>query len=208
MADPKYVTLASDESLAKAMDGLKARNFNSAVVDNKEQALAKIKEMIPAGASVMNGSSTTLHQIGYIEYLKSGQHGWNNLHETILNEKDPEKQSLLRKQSLASDFYLGSVHAMTESGEIVIASNSGSQLPNVTYGSQNLIFIVGTHKITPNLDAALDRLRNYVVGLEDQRLMKEMNAHTNLSKLFIFFKDPEYLGRKITVVFVKEVLGF
>jgi hypothetical protein len=81
----------------------------------------------------MQGSSVTLEEIGLIDYLKSGKHQWSNLKDGIFAEREPAKQSLLRKQATMSDHYLGSVHALAETGEFVIASNTGSQLPNVVH---------------------------------------------------------------------------
>ncbi|MBY0294249.1 lactate utilization protein, partial [Patescibacteria group bacterium] len=178
------------------------------IVDTKEEAFAKIKELIPAGASVMNGASTTLQQIGYIDYLKGGEHGWNNVHEAIVNEKDPVKQNELRRQALLSDFYLGSVHAMAQTGEMVIASNSGSQLPHIVFSSPNVVFVVGTNKIVPTLEDARMRLREHVVPLEDERMKSVGMGGTALNKEFIFHAEPTYTGRNITVLFVKETLGF
>lgn len=203
-----YDILADDNTLLPTTEALRARNFEPVVVDTKEEALEIIKKLIPQGASVMNGSSTTLQQIGYIDFLKAGQHGWNNVHEAIVNEKDPAKQSQLRRQALLSDFYLGSVHALAETGELVIASNSGSQLPHIVYSSPHVVFVVGTQKITPTLEAARTRLRDYVVPLEDARMMQASNAHTKLNKEFIFHGEPTYTGRTITVMLVKEKLGF
>src|SRR5258708_9735020 len=100
-------------------------------VKTGSEALAKIKEIIPDNASVMNGSSVTLEQIGFVNYLKSEEHKWNNLHKAIVEEKDPKKQAKLRKEAPRSDYYLGSVHALTEPGEFVVASNSGIQLPHI-----------------------------------------------------------------------------
>ncbi len=205
-----YTNLASDEALTSTVAALEAHNFKPIIVGSKEEAFAKIKELIPAGASVMNGSSTTLGQIGFIDYLKAGQHGWNNVHEGGINEKDPAKQNQLRRQALLSDFYLGSVHAMAQTGEMVIASNSGSQLPHIVFSSPNIILVVGTQKIVPTLEYARTRLREHVVPLEDKR-MKEANgpdSGTKLNKEFIFHGEPTYTGRTITVLLVKETLGF
>src|SRR5580700_6085196 len=102
-----YDILASDEAITKTVEALKVRNFEPILVATKDEVLAKVKELIPQGASVMNGSSTTLQEIGFVEYLKSGSHGWNNLHAHVLAEKDPEKQKMLRRQALLSDYYLG-----------------------------------------------------------------------------------------------------
>ncbi len=203
-----YTTIPSSEIVQKTADSLKANNFEPIIVTTKEEALAKIKELIPAGASVMNGASTTLEQIGYIEYLKSGQHGWDNLHEKILNEKDPAMQSLLRRQMVVSDFYLGSAHAVSQTGELVFGSNTGSQLPGLAFTAPNLILVVGTHKITPTLGDALARLNGYVTEREDERLVKVHGVHTIHAKTLILHKENPSMGRKVRIILVSEVLGF
>lgn len=203
-----YTTIPSSEIVQKTADSLKANNFEPIIVTTKEEALAKIKELIPAGASVMNGASTTLEQIGYIEYLKSGQHGWDNLHEKILNEKDPAMQSLLRRQMVVSDFYLGSAHAVSQTGELVFGSNTGSQLPGLAFTASNLILVVGTHKITPTLGDALARLNGYVTEREDERLVKVHGVHTIHAKTLILHKENPSMGRKVRIILVSEVLGF
>lgn len=203
-----YTTLATQESINTAVAGLSSRNVEAIIVKNGTEALKKIKELIPAGASVMNGASTTLDQIGFIEYLKSGEHGWNNLHENIVNEKDPVKQAILRKQAVLSDYYLGSVHGLAETGEFVVASNSGSQLPHIVFTSPNLIFVVSAKKIVPTLSEAIQRLKEHVVPLEDARLMKAYSMHTGLNKMVIFENENPMMGRKVRMIIVEEDLGF
>lgn len=204
----QYTQLANDEIIEKTVVELAKRGVEAIVVDTKFAALEKIKSFIPTGASVMNGSSTTLIEIGFVDYLKEGQHGWNNLHAAILAEKDPAKQSELRKESALSDYYLGSVHALSQTGEFVIASNTGSQLPHVVYTSPNLIFVVGAQKIVPTLNDALKRLEDYVVPLENDRSLKAYGAPTRLNKLVIFKGESPYNGRKLRMIIVKESLGF
>ncbi len=203
-----YTTIPSTETVDKTASAFKERNFEPIIVNTKEEALKKIKELIPEGVSVMNGASETLKQIGFIDYLKSGEHKWNNLHEAIVKETDPAKQGQLRRQALLSDYYLGSIHAIAETGELVIASNTGSQLPHIVYSSPNVIFVASTNKITPNLDEALKRLHDHVIPLEDKRMMGEYGSGTFLSKLFIFYKEQEFTGRKVKVILVNEPLGF
>jgi hypothetical protein len=203
-----YETLAAEGSIDKTIASLKSNNFDGLVVESGAEALAKIKELIPKGASVMNGASTTLQQIGFIDYLKDGAHGWNNLHATILAETDKEKQGDLRKQAILSDYYLGSVHALSQTGEMVIASNTGSQLPHLAYTSPNLVLVVSTKKITPDLMSAFERLDKHVVPKEDVRLMGVYNAHTMHSKTLILHKENPNMGRRVLVILVKENLGF
>jgi L-lactate utilization protein LutC len=203
-----YTTLPSQEIITKTAEALKGRGVEVLMAANKEEALAKIKELIPAGASVMNGSSRTLEEVGFVEYLKSGMHGWNNLHAAVLAEKDPAKQGMLRKQAVLSDYYLGSVHALAETGEFIIASNSGSQLPHIVFTSPNLIFVVGTQKIVPTLADAMRRLEEHVIPLEDKHMMVAYGAHTMDSKIVIFKHENPMMGRKVRMILVNEKLGF
>ncbi|HUQ30285.1 MAG TPA: lactate utilization protein [Candidatus Paceibacterota bacterium] len=203
-----YTTLAAAEIISKTMEGLKARNIESEVVNTKEEALAKIKELVPAGASVMNGASVTLEEIGLIDYLKSDTHGWNNLHAGIVAEKDPAKQAQLRKEANLSDYYFGSVHAITEEGEMVIASNTGSQLPHLVFTSSNLILVVGTQKIVPTLADALNRLEMHVIPLEDKHMQSLYGVGTHKNKTLIFHGESSLTKRSVKVLFVKEPVGF
>jgi L-lactate utilization protein LutC len=158
----------------------------------------------------MNGASTTLEQVGYVDYLKSGSHPWNNLHEQIVKETDPAKQAVLRRQATISDYYLGSVHALTENGEIIIASNTGSQLPNVVYSSPNVLFIVGANKICKDIAEGMDRLHDHVMPLEDVRMKKVYgpNAGTYESKTLILHNEPAFNARNLRMIIIKETLGF
>lgn len=203
-----YTTLATPEVLDRTMAALAEHHFQPVSVHTKNEALEKIKELIPAGASVMNGASRTLEEIGYIEYLKAGQHGWNNLHEAILAEEDAEKKAQLRKQSVVSDFYLGSAHAVTETGELFFASNTGSQLPHLAFTSPNIILVVGTHKIVPTLADATARLESRIIPLEDERMKQVYGYGTQHNKTLILHAENPALGRNVHVIFVNEVLGF
>jgi L-lactate utilization protein LutC len=203
-----YNTLASKETVDKAVSALASKNIETIVVNTGAEALEKIKKLIPPGASVMNGSSVTLEQIGFIEYLKSGDHGWNNLHAAIVAEKDPVLQSALRKQAVLSDFYLGSVHALTETGEMVIASNTGSQLPHIVFTSPNLIFVVSTKKIVPNLAEGMKRLEEYVVPLVNKQTLEKFGVPTSLNKIVIFKNENPRLDRHVHMILVESDLGY
>lgn len=205
---PDYSTLASKTSVDKTLSSLKEKNYDPILVKTEAEALAKIKEIIPANSSVMSGASVTLEQIGYMEYLASEKHNWVNLHGKIRSENDETKRHELRKQSVLSDYYLGSVHALTEDGNMVIASNTGSQLPNIVFTSSNLIFVVSTKKIVSDLAEAMNRLEKYVIPLEDKHMMELMKVHTTLNKIVIFKGDAPFLGRKIHIILVEEDLGF
>lgn len=194
--------------LQKTKDALTKKGYKVAIVKNKAEALEQIKKIIPPGASVMNGSSVTLEQIGYFDYLKSVAHKWVDLHAQITAENDKEKRDELRKRSVLSDYYLGSVHALVETGEFLVASNSGSQLPHIVYTSPNLIFVVSTKKIVANLDEAMKRLYEHVVPLEEKHMQELYNVGTAPNKVLIFNGEKQGSTRKIHFILVEEDLGF
>ena len=206
--DMQYDKLANKETINKTIKAIEERGIKAVLVDKGTEALEKIKTLIPQKASVINGSSRTLEEIGFIDYLKKGEHGWNNLKEAILAQKDPEKQKMLRRQSVLSDYYLGSVHAVAKTGQLVIASNSGSQLPHIVFTSPSIIFVVGAQKIVPTLDQAIERVQKYVLPLEDQRMKSVGGKGSAISKLLIFEKEPSFMGRNVLVIFVNQKLGF
>ena len=203
-----FQNLSSPETVKKTAENLTQKGYLTFIVNSDKEALAKIKELIPPGSSVSNGASVTLEQIGFVDYLKSNPPGWNNLHETVLAETDPIKQSLLRKQATISDYYLGSVHALLENGEFLIASNTGSQLASIVFNSHNLIFVVGTQKIVPTLSEGFARLENYVIPKEDEHMKTKYGMGTQLNKVLVFKGESSFIGRKVTFILVNQELGF
>lgn len=199
--------LASSERVENVVAALKERNITTIVVDTKEQALEKIKELIPANAPVMNSSSMTLQEIGFIDYLKNGRHGWHNLHEEILKESDATKKEELRKRSILADYFLGSVHAITEEGQLLIASASGSQIPSYAFSSDHVIWVAGTQKIVPRLEDGLRRIHDFVFPLENERVKKIGYPGSAIARILIIEREI-MPNRHLTLILVKENLGF
>ncbi|MDO8559873.1 MAG: LUD domain-containing protein, partial [bacterium] len=102
----------------------------------------------------------------------------------------------------------GSVHALAQTGEFVIASNTGSQLPHIVYSSPDLLFVVSTKKIVPTLADGLQRLEQHVLPLEDSHMMEKYGVHTMPSKVVLFRRENPMLGRKVRMLLVSEDLGF
>jgi hypothetical protein len=204
-----YDTLPAPEQVQRTLEAVNARGIHAELVETKEAALKRVQDLIPPGAVVMTGASVTLQQIGFEEVLISGDHPWRNFKADLLAEKDPAKQSALRRQGTLAEFYLGSVNALAETGELVFASGSGSQLPAYAYTSRNVIWVVGAQKITPTLEDALQRVRGYVLSLEDQRQRSLGNqAGSRINRILIIEGEPAYLRRNLTLILVNQVLGF
>lgn len=205
----EYGTLPSLEVIRRTLDAVNGRGIQAELVETKEEALARLKALIPAGATVMTGGSVTLTQIGLDNVLISGEHPWRNFKSDLLAEKDPVKQSALRLQGTMAEFFLGSVNAIAESGELIFASGTGSQLPAYAYTSRNVIWVAGAQKIAPTVDDALLRVREYVLPLEDQRQKKVGNkAGSFIGRILIFEREPASMRRNLRLILVNEVLGF
>jgi hypothetical protein len=202
-----YNVLAAPDMIAKTMAALEERNISVQSVANKEEALAAIKELLPAGAEIMTGGSTTLEQIGFIDILKSGDHPWQSFKDKIFAEKDLAKQGRLRQESCLAQYFLGSVQAISANGELVVASYSGSQIPSYAFTSNNVIWVAGTQKIMPDLEAAVKRVREYVLPLEDKRVKSTGAPGSVIGKLLIFERETLPF-RKINLILVEEALGF
>lgn len=202
----EWDTLATDEVIEKTVKALREHKFQVVVTGNRLEALAKLKELIPAGASVMTGSSTTLDQIGFTDYLISKKHPYRNLKDAILAEKNPEKQAELRRQAILADYYLGSVQAIAQTGEIVSCDASGTRTGPYAYGPSRVIWVAGTNKIVDNLEQALRRLRQHCVPLEDQRMKSVGYPGTTLSRILIYEREID--PQRITLILAKERLGF
>ncbi|HEX6034087.1 MAG TPA: LUD domain-containing protein [Anaerolineales bacterium] len=124
-------------------------------------------------------------------------------------EKDPVKQMAMRRQGTLAEYFLGSVTAIAETGELVFASGSGSQLPAYAYTSRNVIWVAGAQKIRLTLEDAIRRIREYVLPLEDQRMKSTGNpAGSRINRLLILENEPAYLRRNLTLILVNQALGF
>lgn len=203
----KYDTLASITIVEKTMSALKIRGVSPEFVGTKEDALSKLKELIPEGSEIMTAGSTTLEQIGFIEILMQGKHKWKNLKDEILSEKDPTKQIDIRKRSISVDYMIGSIHAVVETGEVLVVNATGSSIPAYSFSSDNVIWIVGTQKIVPTVEEGFKRLREYCFPLEDKR-MKSLGFPGSVIGKFLLFEKEINSNRKITLIFVNEKLGF
>jgi|SRR5450759_2228529 L-lactate utilization protein LutB len=203
----KYDALTSKETVEKTMKALKPRGINPEFVSTKEDALSRLKQLIPSGAEMMTAGSTTLDQIGFTDFLISGKHPWNNLKDKILAEKDPVKQNELRKKSVTADYMIGSVHAVVETGEVLVVNATGSSIPSFSFSSDNVIWVVGTQKIVPTVEEGFKRLREYCFPLEDKRMKSIGYPGSALGKFLLFEKETNP-NRKLTLIFVNEKLGF
>lgn len=196
----------TDDELDDAVENLEASGFDVVVVEDGAAALAELKDRIPAGASVMDGHSTTLEQIGFMEYLLEGDHNWENVHADVYGIDDDAERQRARREAQASDYFLGSVNAVAATGELVAADASGSRIGAYPFAAEKLVLVAGTNKIVADLDAALDRLEGVAFPLENARAEDAYGAGSTIAKQLIYRQEAEE-GRT-TLVLVRDSLGY
>jgi L-lactate utilization protein LutB len=202
-----YTKVPNIEVINKTITSLKNHGIEVILVDNRKQALEEISKNIPQGSKIMNGSSTTLIQIGFSDLLKSGNHKWINLHEEILKEKDYVKQSDLRRKAITeANYFLSSINAITEDGKLIAVDASGSRVGALPFAAEKILIIAGANKIVPNLEEAFARINNYVINLENERAMKVYGMKSSLNKWIII--EKESAPNRIKLILIKESLGF
>jgi len=206
-ADPaRWNTLPAPDVLERTVQEIGKRGIRVIVAENATEALAVIKKLIPPGSEVMNGSSTTLIEIGYEDYIAGGKSGWDLVHKHVTAENDAAKRAELRRKSVAADYFLSGANAIAATGEIVACDASGSRTGAWPFAAGHLILVVGVNKIVPTLNDALDRVRRYAYRLENVRAQKVYGTPSVIGKCVILAHERNE-GR-ITLVLVKESLGY
>jgi hypothetical protein len=203
--DERLDALPGDDRLDRTVANLEDRGFEVVLVDDPSEALAELKTRIPAGATTMNGHSTTLEQIGFVDYLVDGDHDWVNLHEEVL-ALDGEEAATARRESQTADYFLGSVNAIAESGELLAADASGSRVGAYPFAAKNLLLVSGVNKVVADLDTARDRLQNLAYRLEDARARDEYGTESVVATELTYRFESE--DDRTTLVLVEDRLGF
>jgi acyl-CoA hydrolase len=203
-ASDRFTALPDDQTLAATVVALEEHGSSVEVVDDLDAARDAVLSRIPEGASVMTNTSVTLEKAGIADAIDDG--GPYDSARTKMLALDFETQ-LPEMKAIAGqpDYALGSVHAVTRDGTLVIASASGSQLASYAWGAANVIFVVGAQKLVPDLDAARERIFEHSLKLEDGRAYAAYGQNSFVGKVLEIHQEPP--GR-IHVVLVRQSVGF
>ncbi len=201
----KYGRLASDEAIQKTVQALRLNNFQVEVVATGEEAKKKALELLPSGAEVFTMTSQTLAAIGLDKEInESGRYNPVRPKQMAMDRKTQSRE--MAKLIVAPDWVLSSVHAVTQDGHLLIASNTGSQLSAEAYGGGKIILIARTQKIVADTQEGIKRIYEYSLPLEDERARIAYGMPSAVNKILIINK--EVMPERITVILVKEKLGF
>ena len=196
---------APKHRLERAAAALTARNFTVEILDDAAAARARVKDLIPEGSSVFTGASETLRLSGIEEDINaSGQ--YRAVRPRVLAMDRVTRADDIRRLLASPDVVVGSVAALTETGSLVVASGSGSQLPSYAGGAARAIWIVVAQKVVPDLSTALRRVEDHCLPLETARAMRAYGQPSALNRILLLNAEPQP-GRG-TVLLLREAIGF
>lgn len=200
----EFTSLASDVQVENTARLLEAHGIHTSVVETGEEARELVLSLIPRGAQVYNPPSRTIEQIGLTkDILDTTRFQPVRLRLQSLDRSTQRDE--IRRLVTTPEVVVGSVHAITEKGEVMLASASGSQLSSAAAGAGKVIWVAGTQKLVKDLDEGFRRIREYCLLLEDERTHQAYGTASAINKLLIV--NAEVPGR-ISLVLVKQKLGF
>jgi LUD domain len=209
MSTPTPAIVFTDPAPAPCLErtaaALTAHGFTVEILDDVAAARARVKDLIPESASVLTGASETLRLSGIdADINASGRYTSVRARGMALDRaKDADE---IRRLIASPDVAVGSVNAVTETGALVIASASGSQLPGYAGGAAHAIWVVGAQKVVPDLGTALRRIEEYVLPLESARVQVVYGGPSAVNRVLILNAEP-HPGRG-TVLLLREAIGF
>jgi hypothetical protein len=200
-----YAELVSDASLQTTAERLTENGMTAHIVENVADALSLALELIPDGAEVFTATSQTLEEIGLPDAIEASTRLRSV--RSVLREMNMATQwHEMRALGARPDVVIGSVHAVTEHGQVVVASASGSQLGPYASGEGRVIWIVGSQKVVPTLADAMRRIEEYALPLEDARAWLAYGQGSFIGKVLTVHREP--MPGRVNVILVKERLGF
>jgi acyl-CoA hydrolase len=203
-ASDRFTALPDDQTLAATVVALEEHGFSVEVVDDLDAARAAVLARIPQGSSVMTNTSVTLQQTGIADAVNDGgpyESARNKMFALDFATQAQEMKAIGGQP----DYALGSVHAFTRDGTLVIASASGSQLASYAWGAASVIFVVGAQKFVPTLEAAHQRIYQHSLKLEDARAQAAYGQHSSVGKILEIHQE---LPGRIHIVLIRQPTGF
>ena len=196
---------APAERLERVAVALTANNFAVEILDDAAAARSRIKDLIPEGASVFTGASETLRLSGIDEDINNSGRYDAVRPRGLAMDRDTQMDEI-RRLIASPDVIVGSVHAVTETGSLVVASATGSQLTGYVGGSARVIWVVGAQKVVPDLSTALRRVEDHCLPLESARTQAAYGSPSAINRLLIL--NAEFHPGRGTVLLLREAIGF
>lgn len=200
----RFTTVPDEHTLEATVTALEEHGFSVEIVDDLAAAREAVLARIPHGSSVMTNTSMTLTETGIADAINDGG-PYDSARNKMFALDFATQAQQMKAIGGQPDYALGSVHAVTRDGTLVIASSSGSQLASYAWGAANVIFVVGTQKLVPTLEAARERIYQHSLVLEDARAIAAYGQHSQVGKMLEIHQE---MPGRIHIVLIRQPVGF
>ena len=155
-----------DAEIEKTLSSLRSRHINGIFAEDHAEAVQEVLALIPAGATLAIGDSTSMRQLGILPALR--RRGTKILNpfepkeEGISVEEFRKRNTLVRRDATLCDVFLTGTNALTQDGRLVNLDATGNRVAGMFWGHPISLVVVGRNKIVKDLDEAFQRIRNII----------------------------------------------
>jgi acyl-CoA hydrolase len=204
-APDRFTAPPGEQELSQTVVALEEHGFSVEVVDTLEAARETVLARIPAGSTVMTNTSMTLEAAGITGAINDDDGRYDSARNKMMALDFATQVQQMKAISGQPDYALGSVHAITRDGTLVIASASGSQLAAYAWGAASVVLVVSTSKLVADLATARERVYQHSLPLEDARAQAAYGQHSYVGKILEISQE---LPGRIHLVLVREPAGY
>ena len=198
--------------MQKLVNTLENCGYKVHLAKDKNEAFEISKTYIKDGISVGLGGSTSVGQIGLLDYLV------NNKNITLYNQYEAgitmDENIERRRKGILTDLYVTGTNALTKDGKLVNADGSGNRVAAMIFGPKNVLVIVGKNKIVETVEDGFKRIMKVAAVKNIDRMnskaieMGKEPRHNldNIANKFTYIKADD--KDRIILILVDEELGF
>jgi len=204
--------------LENLKEALVSNNFEVFIAQNAREAGRMVMDKILpkiAPKTISWGGSMTFVATELYDMLKAYPNA--EILDTFDKSLSPEESLERRRQSLLVDLFITGTNAVTRSGELVNLDMIGNRVAGITFGPRNVVVMVGRNKVVEDLEAAIERIKDYAAPVNAMRLNKktpcaktaaceECKSPERICNSWTFTQKSFPKGR-IKVVLINENLG-
>ncbi len=199
----QFDVLPDEQTITNTVSALESHGFTVEVVDDVTAARKAVLAHVPHGSRVWRNTSITLDEAGISSEIDAADGPYESVRLQMTAQNFASRQ--MKEIAAAPDYALGSVHAITEDGELLVGSASGSQFATVAWGAEHVVLVAGLQKVVPDLETARRRVCEHSLPLENTRTQQAYGQNSRLNKtLEIHGERP---GR-IHLVLIRQAIGY
>eukprot|EP01091_Cochliopodium_minus_P006660 TRINITY_DN16670_c0_g1_i1.p1 TRINITY_DN16670_c0_g1~~TRINITY_DN16670_c0_g1_i1.p1 ORF type:complete len:265 (-),score=87.28 TRINITY_DN16670_c0_g1_i1:52-846(-) len=204
----KWASIASDKDIEKTKQALLEKNHKVNIVNDEKEALELLKGTIPSGSSIYTAGSTTLDEIGFIQYLIKGNAPYNNLKSAVFAEKDPSKQWEAYRRGFSADYFVSSISALSTQGSFSVVDATTTRIAGFTAG-KNVVVVTGANKIVQSDEDLYKRAYEYCFPLESARSRIVFKLPGSSFNNYLQVNNSNFLApNRVHFIIIKKALGY